>query len=85
MPRQSICKDLLNAVNQAVLALARMQAQDILDDWSDLESETDSKDSDLDMLSTSNDDDTSNLSVSSPFPPSIPPLPYDRDYFGFFQ
>ncbi|KAG1728828.1 hypothetical protein EDD22DRAFT_960999 [Suillus occidentalis] len=72
MPRQSIRKNLLNAVDQAALALARMQAQDILDDWSDLESETDSEDldSDLDLLSTSNDDDTSNLLVSSPSPPS---------------
>ncbi|KAG2112050.1 uncharacterized protein F5147DRAFT_771609 [Suillus discolor] len=62
MPRQSIRKYLLNAVDQAALALARMQAQDILDDWSDLESETDS---DSDSLSTSNDDDISHLDESN--------------------
>ncbi|KAG2053458.1 hypothetical protein BDR06DRAFT_1008612 [Suillus hirtellus] len=64
MPHQSTCNNILNAVDQAALALAKLQYQDILDNWSDFESDTDS---DLDSFSTSDDDNIS-LSFSPPSP-----------------
>ncbi|KAG2739148.1 hypothetical protein P692DRAFT_20882004, partial [Suillus brevipes Sb2] len=71
MPRPSIRKDLLNIVDQAALSVARLQYQDLLDDWSDFESDTDSDtDSDSNSLSASGDDhdNTFSLSFSSPSP-----------------
>ncbi|KAG2062123.1 hypothetical protein BDR06DRAFT_1001213 [Suillus hirtellus] len=71
MPQPSICKELLAIVDQAKLSLAKLQYQDILDDWSDFESNSDSEDS---HSTTSDDDNSINLSFSLPYPPS-PPSP----------
>ncbi|KAG1738104.1 uncharacterized protein EDB91DRAFT_1249413 [Suillus paluster] len=52
MPRTSARKDLLNAVDKAALALAKLQFQnELLDDLSDSDSDTNSE-SDIDLLST---------------------------------
>ncbi|KAG1895992.1 uncharacterized protein F5891DRAFT_1193626 [Suillus fuscotomentosus] len=91
MPHSSTRQELLDIVDQATLLLAKLQYQDILDDWSDLESDSDSDSEDL-LSSTSDDDDTISLSFSSSSPPSpLSPmtgisnfssddsvLPYDR-------
>jgi hypothetical protein len=60
MPAQSTRKELLDIVDQAEILLAKLQYQDILDDWSDSDSE--------DSLSTTSDDDTISLSSSTPSP-----------------
>ncbi|KAG2046464.1 hypothetical protein BDR06DRAFT_1014718 [Suillus hirtellus] len=69
MPRPSTRQELLDIVDQATLSLAKLQYQDILDDWSNLESNSDS-DSEDSLSSTSDDDDTISLSFSSSSPPS---------------
>ncbi|KAG2076610.1 hypothetical protein BDR04DRAFT_1149050 [Suillus decipiens] len=69
MPLPSKCKELLDVVDQAELLLAKLQYQDILDNW-DFDSDFDS-DSENSLPSTSDDDDdTISLSFSSLSPPS---------------
>jgi hypothetical protein len=65
MPRPSTRKDLLNAVDKAALALAKLQYQnELLDDFSN-------SDSDADMDSVATDDEGANMTFSSPTPPSL--------------
>ncbi|KAG1806004.1 uncharacterized protein BJ212DRAFT_1486130 [Suillus subaureus] len=68
MPHESAHKELMNIVDQAELALAKPQYQDILDDWSDFGNDSSSGNS-L-STTTSNDNSTINLSFSSPSPSS---------------
>ncbi|KAG2358589.1 hypothetical protein BDR07DRAFT_1489258 [Suillus spraguei] len=79
MPRESACKELLKIIDQAELALAKLQYQDILDDWSDFDSDSGSGDS----LSTTSDDDddtirTSVSSGNSSISSDDVALPYNR-------
>lgn len=68
MPRTSARKELLDAVNKAALALAKLQFQnELLDDLSDLDTDSDS---DPDSLSTDDDDTNMSVTDSSPTPPS---------------
>ncbi|KAG2752748.1 hypothetical protein P692DRAFT_20871074 [Suillus brevipes Sb2] len=94
MPRQSTHKEILDIVDQATLLLAKLQYQDILDNWfdsnsdsgTDSDSDSDSDSGSKDLLSSTLDDiSTIDLSFNSlSTPSSLPPLPYDRN-FRFFH
>jgi hypothetical protein len=80
MPRKSAHEQLLDIIDQDELSLAKLQYQDILDDWSDFDSNSDSGDS---LSATSDSDSTINLSFSSPSPPSpLSPMTGTSDSSG---
>jgi hypothetical protein len=72
MPHKSAHKDIVDIVDQATLLLTKLQYQDILDDWSDSDSDSESGTNSEDLLS-SNSDNTSTVDLS--FRSFSPPSP----------